>query len=414
MIRHPRSTTSLASLVVAAALGRGSLANAACPATGQASTCLDADTLWPSFGPTRLASLPATTVTPHGKLAFGLTASYLSNPIRVRMESASATPIETPAVHDLLDMTLVGAFGILPRLEIGLALPFTAYRTGTGLSSVTSQRAESLPAQGLRDVRVGASYALLDRAPIGDSGYLELAARFELSLPTGDSRAFGTNGGLVGVPAIAAAIAMGRFWLQAVTGARVRGTTDVLGTRVGSQLWFGVGGTVRFDDDDRFRIGLEAFTLPTLSAQYASNGGSIPGASGREEVATGATLVPTEWLASVHAAPFDGLSELSFTFGVGGPIQLGDARTTMPNHRFVFGVAYAPSPERQSTSVVHATEPPPDWQSIGIDHRIPPTDQRGQPSGPPGPPVEKGGTIPADQRTPSGNRPATPIPSPDP
>jgi OmpA-OmpF porin, OOP family len=348
---RPPSHGPLALLALALLCARS--AHADCTASGGgASTCIDADTLWPAFGPARFFAIAPARTTPAGRAGFGLVGTYLSNPVRLSVPTAATFPLDTDAVGDLLDATLLFSYGLGERLEIGAALPFTAYRTGTGVSAIAAQHTAALAKAGLRDARVGATFALLfEPSPV------DLAARLELALPTGESSAFAGDRGIVVVPRLSTEVGRGALFAAADVGARLRKTTDLVGTRVGTQLSFGLGAGIRFDKEDRYGVGIEAFALPTLTEQEQI----VPaahGVGGRTEIAAGSSLCPAEWMLSVRAAPLD--PALSLVAGVGGPLSLCNASATSPAFRMSLGLFYAPARAAEgSSSATPENVPPP-------------------------------------------------------
>ena len=108
--------------------------------------------------------------------------------------------------------------------RINLALPFTTYRTGTGLSAIASQHSTPLSFTALRDTRIGVTLALLPRARA-----LQLASRWELSVPTGDASAFAGDRSFVGVPSFVASWRDGPFVASAELGARLQAPDRTLG-----------------------------------------------------------------------------------------------------------------------------------------------------------------------------------------
>ncbi len=325
---------------------------AACSDGGQLSTCIDADTVLPSWGDSRLAWVPGTSVAAPRQLGVGLVATYLSGPITIIVPTASPTPHQVSAVDHVLDATMLAWMGLGAGFELGVALPFTGYRDGIGISSLTSEHSEPLPAFGLRDARLGATYAVVDGLhPFGELSAFRLAARFELSLPTGARQAFASNGGFVAIPTVTSSLEFGRVFVQGGVGARLRRTEDLLGTRVGPQGWVGLGGGVSFDEADAYQLAVEAFMLPTLASQRVSMPADVPGAGYRAEGSAGSWL-PAEWLASFRMVVPTESRAISLIAGAGGPLRFGSEKTTLPELRLVAGVRYVPK------EPVRAIDPP--------------------------------------------------------
>ena len=171
-------------------------ARADCTSPHHVASCIDADTFFPHAGPGPFFFTPAVAAPPGEQMSFGIVSTYLRRPIVLAVPGAAPEPSKLDAVGELVDTTFLFALGISDHAAIEVALPTTTYRTGAGVSALTSQHASALPATGLRDLRVGAAYELL---PPGD-GRLGLASRLELSLPTGDEASFAGDASFMGLP----------------------------------------------------------------------------------------------------------------------------------------------------------------------------------------------------------------------
>jgi hypothetical protein len=195
-------------------------------------------------------------------------------------------------------------------------------------------------------MRFGFTYALFRspprsalQAPARAAG--GLAARLELSAPTGDRDQFAGERSGVFAPSIAADVRFDRFYAAAEVGARVRPTTQLVEARVGSQLLAALGVGLDILPNERLSVGLEAWALPALVSQ----------ATGPMSASGGAALVPAEWQLSGRTAPFSS-HDLSIQLGGGGGI--GDAVTTA-HVRFVLSIRWTPSVRRNASPA----EPPP-------------------------------------------------------
>jgi hypothetical protein len=190
----------------------------------------------------------------------------------------------------------------------------------------------------LRDIRIGSAFAVLPPPPPGARG-LSLSTRLELGLPTGDESSFNGDRTVVGIPTVAGEFRQAGLVVGAEIGARLRGTSELLGTRVGSQLMFslGVGGEIL--EGNKLGVLVEAVILPTLTEQRELGSAT---ADGRPIVGDRRPLMPTEWLASVRTGEL--LSgDMSVSLGAGSSLGLtGESGMTSPSFRAVLGVRYAP------------------------------------------------------------------------
>jgi hypothetical protein len=327
--------------VVGWALASPRSARGDCADPAHLSTCFDADTFLPHPGPGSFAFIGGAATTPPGTFALGLAATYLARPVVLVLPSSDPKGAEAIAVDHLSDATLLFSLGLTSRLDAGVALPVAVYRTGIGVSALTSQHAADLSHAAMRDARVGAGYRVLG-SPLGVMcpDPFGLVARFELSLPTGDETSFAGDASVVAIPSLAGEVRRGPFVGAFELGARVRKTADLLGSRVGSQLSFALGFGANVLDRGKLGFMVEAIAMPTLAAQ---NELSVDAATG-ERIATGSRppLVPAEWLLSMRSADVVA-SGVSLSLGAGTPLQFtGESGVTAPRYRVVFAIRYTP------------------------------------------------------------------------
>jgi hypothetical protein len=326
-------------------------ATADCNPEGHLSTCLDADNLWPHAGAAYFNFVGGATTTLPRTFAVGLVATYLRRPIVLVAPSADPSGAEVVAVRDLVDTTLLFSLGITDRLDAGVALPLAAYRSGYGISALTSQQASPIARTAMRDVRIGGTLRLFGCSspssccssasscdvPVG------IAARVELSLPTGDESSFAGDSSPVLAPSLSGEVRAAPFVGGAELGARIRRTADLAGSRVGPQLHVGLGFGVDVVEEGKLGFLLEAMAFPTLVAQDEL---SLDRGTG-ERVVTGnrPILMPAEWQAGVRSANLL-LEGASLMLGAGGPVQLtGESGITTPSYRVTMSIRYVPRPE---------------------------------------------------------------------
>ncbi len=288
---------------------------------GSVSPCINDDTLWPHAGPSHFLAVGGSDTVGASQLGFALQASYLSRPIVLQLTSPGGGS-HAYAVNDQANGTFLWSYGVDARLELDLALPLTFGQGGTGLAPVSG--GPGLHDTAVRDMRFGFAYALVrDRhGPIAhpDTGW-GLAARVEVSAPTGDRDQFAGERSGVFVPSLSVDGRVGRVFGAAEVGARVRPITELLGARVGTQLLGALGVGVDLMPAERLSAQLEAWALPTLVSQF------------------GHALIPAEWQLSLRTSPLAS-RELSVQLGGGG--ALDDSLTT-PQVRFTLSIRWAPS-----------------------------------------------------------------------
>jgi hypothetical protein len=166
-----------------------------------------------------------------------------------------------------------------------------------------------------------------------------LAARFEVSAPTGDDDQFAGEHFGVFVPGVSADVRYDRFFGAVELGARIRPASNLLGARVGTQIVTALGLGVDLLPRELLSLGIESWALPTLDEQtdvvlHDSQYLTTP---------NGHHITPAEWMISARSAPVHG-GDLSFQLGGGGglPLDGGDLPITVPRFRFTLGVRWAP------------------------------------------------------------------------
>jgi hypothetical protein len=301
------------------------------------STCIDADTFWPHAGPAYFTGVGSTAVTPRGSFGFGWVTTYLTRPVVLLVPSSQTSGTEVAGVNHLLDATFLFSYGLAERIDVNVAIPVALYQTGTGISAMTSQASRPIDRTALRDIRAGATFALL--TPPANGGF-SLASRLELSLPTGAEGSFNGDRTAVMIPGFAAEFRRAGLVMGSEVGARLRGTSDLAGTRVGSQLAFSLGIGGELLTENRLSVLLEAVILPTLVTQHELS----PVANNGDRVVTGdrRPLMPTEWMASLRTASLMS-GDMAVNLGVGGSLGLaGESGVTSPSFRATLSVRYTP------------------------------------------------------------------------
>jgi hypothetical protein len=298
------------------------------------SPCINDDTLWPHAGPQRFVDVGSTDTVAAGKLGFGLVTAYLSRPIVLQVPAPGPGGTPQYVIDDQVNGTFLFSYGVTNRLELDFALPITYGQGGTGLQPITG--GPFLHDTAMRDLRFGFVYALVPHqrvdpdpphGPPDAGGTWGLAARFEMSAPTGDRSQFAGERSGVYVPTLAADFRHSRFFAGAEAGARIRATTDLLGARVGTQIIAAAG--VGFDILPRELLAatFEAWALPTLVSQGL--GAPSP-------------LVPSEWQLAVRTSPLRG-GDLAIQLGGGSALPFGEAdEITRPRFRFTLGIRWEP------------------------------------------------------------------------
>ena len=333
LVRRVCGGAAACALVTAAASAR---ADPAC--AGPLSPCINDDALWVHAGPARFVQVGSSETLPGSQLGFGLVATYLSRPVVFQVPSPGGFGSDQYAVNQQVNATFLWAYGLTDRLELDVALPITLGQSGAGLSPITGGAA--LTDTAVRDMRFGFAYELVPHvpnksaAPVGphpSGAAVEatrewgLAARFEMSAPTGDHDQFAGESTGVFVPSVAADYRHpGGLVAGLEIGARLRPTTDLLTARVGSQLVLGGGVGYEILPHELLTAAFEAWALPMLVTQ-----------------GDGSHIVPAEWQVSARTAPV-AHGDVTLEISGGGPFQAPEPITT-PQFRFTLGVRWSPT-----------------------------------------------------------------------
>ncbi len=277
-----------------------------------------------------------------GAWAVEIGSSYLTRPVVLMTDSSDPDGREVRVVDSIWDATLSASYSPVERLELSGSIPFAVIRTGTGLTGVTSSSGPPPPSTALGDVRLGAAYELLARRSTSGTT-VGVVSRLDAALPTGASSSFDGQRGPVLAPGFGMDLTLGRFYAAANESLRLREPVEIAGSSLGTQFVSALGFDVEVLQHRLLGIALEAWLMPSLVPQSSvlADGARI----------TSGSLVPAEWMASVHT----GLGPLTLVLGGGGGVPLSDqtaeksdgtrstdhfAAVTSPAFRFTLAVRY--------------------------------------------------------------------------
>ncbi len=300
------------------------------------SPCFATDNLWPHAGAGRWLGQAPTTTTTADAVAFGFVSTYLHQPVGLRVPSPDPDGTTIYAVEHVLGATLLVALGVTERLQVSLSTPFALYQDGAGKADVVGSD-DPLPHSAVGDLRFGAAVSLLQRDPQHDGP--ALAARFEMTVPSGQDNAFVSSPSAVYAPGASVDYRLGDFAFGLDVGARFRRSVDFANIRIGHQISAGLGAGYDVLDDRWLSVNLEALALFTLANQVEL----VPDPQGlttHEE--PGDPHIPAEWLLSVRTAGLlDG--RLQASLGGGSFIPTGsDVAVTTPAFRVVAALHFVP------------------------------------------------------------------------
>jgi hypothetical protein len=312
------------------------------------STCIDSDNLWPHAGSAHFISIGGSDTVEAGQVGFGIATTYLSRPITITSPSPGPTGTLDYVIDNQVTSNFLWSYGVTRRLELDLVLPVTFGESGTGAAPITGAAPQNaLSTTATRDLRFGLAYAILTRDAVdpyapdavrqGRGDGLGVAARFDVSAPTGDTGEFATNGTGVWMPGVSADYRYRRFFAGAEVGLRLRPTQEFAGGRIGNQAYLALGAAVDVLPRELLTIGLEAFALPTFAEQHSTAESTL---YGLESTPDGKYIAPAEWMLSARSAPLFGGS-VQIQVAGGGPLSFSDDTITNPRFRFSLSLRYA-------------------------------------------------------------------------
>ena len=224
---------------VVAAIGTG---------TARADTPTDAPTAidverWTATATSWWAGLEDPRVVGLGHLAFGLTASGITSPIR--LTAAAGDDLGAP-VSRRVALLASAAYGVTESVEIDASFPIYL-QDGDRLAALGDPRGLRPLTRG--DLRVGGKYQVVDRA------ILRAAFAADIVLPTGDDQHYAGEASWVLHWRALAALRLGRFGVAIAAGVRIRGEEVLLAADqvAGNEVVAGVA---------------IAYTLPPISRVY--------------------------------------------------------------------------------------------------------------------------------------------------
>jgi hypothetical protein len=284
---------------------RGTQAEPApCARSAPVSPCFDADPLWIPTGPTPFASVPSARTLAPGALSLLLAAGYSDRPVVLVAPSPHPDGQSIDVVRGTSTLTLGARYGLTRGVDLGLAVPFVPFQTGSGTQSITDQHTEPLTAVALRDPRLELAATLLGRdarAPFA------LGTRLVLGVPFGTERAVAGAAGLTVAPALTAELGLGRVRLGADLGWRVVRAVNFATVREGSAVTAALAATVTLLEHPGLSVGAESW----LSAHVAGRPPGVPASN---------LDLPAEWLGTLGLAP-DGAWSFLAAGGSGIPLS---------------------------------------------------------------------------------------------
>jgi len=285
-------------------------------------TSLDVQLFWPAAGSSEHIGLRGTGVARAGDVGFGLVVNAMRNPLVL-------TPMGGGQANAAVNWALTADFlwhvGLGRRVQLAAAIPVVLAQDGAGSTPVLGAAGSVLGDTSLRDLRLEASLAIVQRARRVDARGPGLRLDLGVALPLGEERGFQSSGRVTFAPMLVADWRLAQFTFTANLGARLRTASAAFADfSVGSQGFLGFGMAVRpFRTGNLSRLGM-SFDYVNLLPFTSREGFK--------------TTTPQELFAGVRYAT-DAARDIEVF--AGGGIPLGTDPLT-PAWRVLAGVSYAP------------------------------------------------------------------------
>ena len=315
------------------------------PASG-ISSCFDADKSWLVAAPSRLAGLDTLEARQRRSWSMALAASYLDRPVRLSAPSPDPEGRELSILNRLAVLEALVDYAVDERLSAELALGL-AWQSGSGVDAALSQRSSARDEIVFRDPRLGVAYRL-GTLRVNRTTDATAAVRYRLTLPLGG--AFAGSRSAVASPGFAFALHHTRLALASELAARFTSPVEIAGTRLGSELFAGLGGAYEIWRE-RIWLGLETWLWPGL----LDNERRLPSGVRIQS----SLQLPAEWLVSSELHVHE---SIALRLGFGSGLPLSSERRTLPDGsqqsddfsapptprwRGSFSVRFAPGAERR-------------------------------------------------------------------
>lgn len=283
----------------------------------------------------------------------GLFGTWAHDPLVLR-DTSGNVPAGGEVIGNQLAFDLVGSFGLIDRLELGVDLPFVPYQaTDNSLIGLPG----GIASGGVGDLRVDLKM-LVYVAQLDPANRIGLTLIAGLRLPTGDTSGFLGQDGITGAPRAVAEWQGRRASVAASFGAVLRSTRTLDDLAVTHQLAYGIAGRVTLYQ------GLSALgeVSGLVGVGLPDGAGGLTASEAPLELALGARY---HWRSGIEASLGGGAG---LTRGYGAPdgrILFGVRYQSPPHAPAPLPAASAPTPPRPATPkkpvavMVKPVAPPP-------------------------------------------------------
>lgn len=238
-------------------------------------------------------------------VASTLVLRHADSPGELVVSSSDPAGRVVPIVRRSTRLEMRLATGMGRGIDIGLVAPVALVQSGSGPDAILTQAPKPLESGGFGDPRVSLRLRLPEELT-----EFAWTARFELTLPVGNERAYLGERGVTGALFANGYLSLDHFSLVADLGFRVAQTTRFGDVNLGSQAILGIGFGYRPFNTDVLHFALEGLFRPMLVGAP-----TLPDAAVRPS-----WVAPAEWMLSTSSRPWD--LDLWFSLGAGTALPL--------------------------------------------------------------------------------------------
>jgi hypothetical protein len=230
--------------------------------------------------------------------SIGLRSSYLNGPVQFALAAPSETATRVPVVSHLWLIEGTFALRLAEGLDVGVALPWNAVQTGSGIGTVTGATRD-LPTTAIGDPRFSVGYGV-------ETESFAVRGFGVVSLPLGSPEAFSGEGNAHGDLGVALSYLDHEFELSLDLRAQLRAPRTLGLYRLGSGMRVAAG--FRYRPTPLASVSLEGYLAPSFESQP----------SALDEESAGSPL-PAELLLGGQLA----LDRYTLGLGLGAGLPLG-------------------------------------------------------------------------------------------
>lgn len=305
-----------------------------CSGSATALGCFDAAPFTGPAEPSPFRWFGRGKVLKYSEVASTVVVRYANAPAELVAPGSDPNGRIVPVVRQTTRADLRFAVGIGQNLDLTGALPVAIDQAGSGPDATTTQVPAPLSNSGIGDGRI----ALRSRLPESLESF-DWTLRLEMTLPTGNERAYLGNRDFTEAVGLNAHWSAGDFAVVTDAGLRVSRPARFGDVNLGTHAFWGLGLDFAPWQDDIVHFAIEAMVRPMLLSAPTLTDSKVHAEF----------VMPTEWLGSVTSRPF--AADIWFSVGAGTGLALShrsgsDARVsnsfiapTSPRYQLLASVA---------------------------------------------------------------------------